>query len=240
MALDPQLVKLLIIKGAKCRRLSAQSPDQLELGGTDVDDKPEPRLLPKRESILGFVLHVNEGISRRQKDRVQARAAIRRKSEVAGLVRRLEPATQQITARLDMFCPRHDLISEADIGPGLEPLQPAFFDQIIAELAEAKCDLVITEMRSGDTATQPYIGAARSVAVAMLEAEIHDPTEDQGYKVHIRKQGRCRDFGQHVKQSEGCRIAHHRKIDEVLDRTAPKLCPDLRVFASHVLCCRMR
>src|ERR1043166_1280904 len=157
MALDPQFVKLLIIKGAKCRRQSAQSPDQPELGGTDVDDKPEPRLLPKRESILGFVLHVGWASSRRQQDRVQARAAIRRKSEVAGPVRSLEPATQQITARLDMFCPRHDLICEADIGPGLEPLQLASFDQIIAELAEAKCDLVVTEMRPGDSATQPDI-----------------------------------------------------------------------------------
>src|SRR5215467_15668259 len=160
MALDPQLIKLLIIKGAKCRRLSAKSPDQLELGGTDVNDQPEPRLLPKRESILGFVLHVNEGLSRRQKDRVQARAAIRRTSEVAGLVRSLERATQQIAARLDMFCPRHDLICEAEIGPGLEPLQPAFFDQIIAELAEAQCDLVLTEMRFGDNVIQPDIGVA--------------------------------------------------------------------------------
>src|SRR5215472_3439028 len=182
MALDPPFVKLLIIKGAKCRRQSAQRPDQLELGGTDVNDKPEPRLLPKRESLLGFVLHVNEGLARRQQDRVQARAAIRRTREVAGLVRRLERATQQITARPDMLCPRHDLICEAEIGPGLEPLQPAFFDQIIAELAEAKSDLVLTEMRAGDNATQPDIGAARSVAVAVLEAEIHDPTEDQGYK----------------------------------------------------------
>src|SRR5262249_48933375 len=95
MALDPKLIKLLIIKGAKCRRLSAKSPDQLELDGTDVNDKPEPRLLPKRESILGFVLHVNEGLSRRQKDRVQARAAIHRKSKVTGLVRSLEPALHQ-------------------------------------------------------------------------------------------------------------------------------------------------
>ena len=71
MALDPKLIKLLIVKGAKCRRQAAQRPDQPELGGDDVNDKPEPRLLREREAMLGFALHLGKRIARREKVRVQ-------------------------------------------------------------------------------------------------------------------------------------------------------------------------
>src|SRR5215510_6432856 len=122
-----------------------------------------------------------------------------------------------------MSCPRHDLIREAHIGPGLEALESACFDQIIAKLAEAIRDLVLTETWSSDYATQPDIGAARRVAVAALQAEIDDPTDDQTHKVRIREQRRRHEFGQNVEHRKGCRIAHHGKIDERLDRAAPKL-----------------
>ena len=78
-----------------------------------------------------------------------------------------------------MFRPWHDVNSENHIGPGLETLQAAFFDQFIAELTESKSGLVVAEVRSGYHA-KAYIGDARTVAVAMLEAEINHPTEDQG------------------------------------------------------------
>ena len=65
-------------------------------------DETEPRLLREREAMLGFALHFGERIARREKIRDQAGAAVRRKREVAALIRDLERATQQITARLDM------------------------------------------------------------------------------------------------------------------------------------------
>ena len=71
MALDPKLVKLRIVEGAECRRQAPQRPDQPELGGDEVDDKPEPRLLCEREAMLGFALHLGERIARREKVRVQ-------------------------------------------------------------------------------------------------------------------------------------------------------------------------
>ncbi len=71
------------------------------------------------------------------------------------------------------------MVAEDQIGPGLEALQPALFDQIIAELAEAKSGLVVAEVRPSDHA-QHCIGEARAVAVAVLEAEIDHPTDDQG------------------------------------------------------------
>ena len=74
------------------------------------------------------------------------------------------------------------MIAERHIGPGLETLQAAFFDQFIAELTESKSGLVVAEVRSGDHA-KPYIGEARTIAVAMLEAEIDHAADDE------RKQG---------------------------------------------------
>src|SRR4029077_11640483 len=142
----------------------------------------------KLEAILGFALYLNERIARREKGRVQVQAAVRRQGEIADLVRGLELPTQQIAASLDMFRPGHDKISKAHIGPGLEAPQSAFFDQFIAKPAESTSGCVVVEMWTGDHA-KPYIGEARTVAVAMLEAEVNRPADNQGKKVRIRKQG---------------------------------------------------
>ena len=87
-----------------------------------------------------------------------------------------------------MFRPWHDVVSEARIGPGLEALQAAFLDQLVAEATESKSDLVVAEVRSSYD-TKPYIGEARTVAIAILEAEVDRPADNQGKKVSIRKQG---------------------------------------------------
>ena len=79
------------------------------------------------------------------------------KVEVADLVRGLERPMYQVTASPDMFRPWHDVTSEDHIGPGLEALQAAFFDQFIAEPTESKSGLVVAEVRSGYHA-KPYVG----------------------------------------------------------------------------------
>ena len=78
--------------------------------------------------------------------------AVGRISEVADLVCRLERAAQQIAAGPDMSRPGQHDIAEVHIGPGLEARQSALFDQVIAELAEAKSGLVVAEARAGDHA----------------------------------------------------------------------------------------
>src|SRR6267378_3302496 len=118
-ALYPKLIKLPIIEGSKFRRQSAKSPDQPELSGSDVNDKPKPRFLRKCERILGFTLHINERVACREKIRDQVAAAVGRAIEVAHLVRRLQRAAQKITPSPDMSRPRQDETSEAHIGPGL-------------------------------------------------------------------------------------------------------------------------
>jgi hypothetical protein len=88
--LYPKLIKLPIIEGSKSRRQSAKRPDQPELSGSDVNDKPEPRFLRKCERILGFTLHIDERFPCRKKIRGHVAAAVSRAIEVARLVRRLQ------------------------------------------------------------------------------------------------------------------------------------------------------
>src|SRR5262249_22179234 len=113
-------------------------------------DETKPRLLGKLEAILGLVLHLGERISGREEVCIDVVAAERCKSEVAYLVRSLESATQQITARPNMLRPRHNKISEGHVRSGLKALQSALFDQCTPEPTEAKPALVVAKAQSGD------------------------------------------------------------------------------------------
>jgi len=144
----------------------------------------------------------------------------------------LPPRTRahHIAASPDMSHPGHNAISKLHIGPGLETRQSASFDQVIAELTEAIYGgPIVAEARAGDHG-QPYIGAARSVAVAALEAEIDRSAGDQGKQVRIRIHCRCPDLGQNVQRREGCRVAHQRQFDQRLDRAAPS-CDQIRSYS---------
>ena len=91
-ALHLKLVELLIVEAAKFRRQPAQRPDQPELRDDDVADETKPRLLRERETMLGFTLHLDERIARREKVRVQIGATVSRKGQVADPVCGLECA----------------------------------------------------------------------------------------------------------------------------------------------------
>src|SRR5262249_15814141 len=101
-ALDPHLVKLLIIQGAELPRQSPERPDQPELGGDDVNDIPEPHLPCKRETVLGFALRLGKRVARREQICVHLLAAIGRRSEVAALVGGVERAVQHLAASPEM------------------------------------------------------------------------------------------------------------------------------------------
>src|SRR3984893_6903590 len=212
MALDPKLIKLLIVEAAKRRRQSPESPDQGELCGHSVNDGPEPCFLRKSETILGLTLRIIERVARREKVGGQLAAAERRVSDVANLVCCLERAVHQIPASPDMFRPGQNDISKVHIGPGLEALPSASFDQVIAEPAEAVSGLVVAESRSGERAKQ-YVGEARTVAVAALEAEIDRSAGNQGKQIPIRIECRRHEFGQNIQSGERGRIAHQGQVD---------------------------
>src|SRR5258708_20856619 len=97
MALELNLIKLLIVKRAKFRRQATERTDKPELASDHVNDETKPCLLRKLEAILGFTLHLSDRISRRQEIRVQVLAAVRTESQVTFLVRGLKRATEQLT-----------------------------------------------------------------------------------------------------------------------------------------------
>jgi hypothetical protein len=71
MALKPQLIKLPIVKGTKSVRQATEGSDQPKLRGNAVSDETEPHLMGKLEAMLGFALHLNKRIARREQVRVQ-------------------------------------------------------------------------------------------------------------------------------------------------------------------------
>jgi hypothetical protein len=110
MLLKQELIKLPIVKGAELPGQATERSDKPELRGDDINDQTKPYLLRKRKAGLGFTLHLSERISGREQVRAQVGTTVRRKREIAGLVRSLKRPTHQITASLDMFRPWHDLI----------------------------------------------------------------------------------------------------------------------------------
>jgi hypothetical protein len=159
MPLERQLLESLFVETAEFRRETPKGPNKPELRTNDVNDETKPHFPRKIQAVLGFALHLNERIARCEKVPVQRPTTIRRKSEVAGLVRGLESTAQQIYANPNMFRPWHDEISEAHMGSDLEAIEPALFDKVIAEATETKSGLVAAEVRSGYDA-KPYIGEA--------------------------------------------------------------------------------
>src|SRR5262249_15254322 len=220
--LEPQFIKLPIIKGAEFRRRTTEVPDKPELRGHLVNGVTKAGFLCKREAMLGFALHLNQPIARREQDCVQAGATVRGEREVADLGRDFVSATQQFVANPDMRCPGHQLTSKIYIGPDLEGSQPPRFDQFIAKLAESKSGLVVTETRSGDHA-EPYVGHTRAVGVADVEAEINGLTDGQGKKVRIRMPDSRQYLGDNPQGRKGARVAHQGQLGELLDRVVPQM-----------------
>src|SRR6516225_4508317 len=78
---------------------------------------------------------------------------------------------RKLKASLEVPRPGHDGVCKVHIGPGSETLQAASFHQFVGKPTELKSSLVVAETRSGDH-PEHDIGDARTVAVAVLEAEI--------------------------------------------------------------------
>jgi len=132
-------------------------------------------------------LYLNQRISGREHVRIQLGAGIRRKGNVADLGCSIESGLQRTTTIPDMFCPWQDMSSERQIGSGLKALQPTTLDKFIAEPTKSISGLVVAETRSGEHA-QPHIRETRTVAVAVLEAEINRATDGKGKKVQVGEQ----------------------------------------------------
>ena len=88
-----------------------------------VNGEMEPHLQCKRETTLGFALHLTEWIARCEKVCVQVGVAGRLKIEITALVCGFERATHQIAATPDMSRPRNNQapnLSDSGVGLRLE------------------------------------------------------------------------------------------------------------------------
>src|SRR5262249_24207151 len=98
---------------------------------------------------------------------VQDVAAVRGISQITDPVRGVETATLELSPCLDVFRPGNDKSSKRHIGAGLIAMQSTLLHQMVTKLAKPESGLIVSEMRSSEH-TQPYIGVARCVAVAVL------------------------------------------------------------------------
>src|SRR5258708_3099019 len=156
----------------------------------------------KFETSLGFTLRFGQRISRCEKICIQVVAAICPEREVADSICDIERATYQFTTRPNVPGPWHNEIAECHVCSRLVTMQTALFDQRIPKPAELETSLVIIEVGSSDHA-QEHISEARSVAVAVLETEIHHPADYERKQITVGKKGRRHDLGHHIQGCEG-------------------------------------
>src|SRR5262249_35267671 len=138
-----------------------------------------------------------------------------------------------------MFRPWNDKSSEGHIGAGLIAMQATLLHQIVTKLAKPESGLIVSEMRSREH-TQPYIGVARSVTIAVLQTEPDHPTNHESKKSSIGPQCRCHDLSEHIQHIEHIRIGDQGQVNEFLDLPVSQQGPDLVVFLPYLLFGRVR
>src|SRR5262249_37566299 len=131
---------------------------------------------------------------------------------------------------LDVSRPWNDKSSKRHIGAGLIATQSTLLHQIVTKLAKPESGLIVSEMRSSEH-TQPYIGVARSVAVAVLQAEADHPTNYESKKSNIDEQRRCHDLSENIQNIEHVRIGDQGQVNEFLDLSVSQQGPDSVVFS---------
>ena len=118
-----------------------------------------------------------------------------------------------------MFGPGHNENAEPHVCPGLESPQPTPLDQVIAELAEPKAGLIVSKTRSGKGATMD-VGITGRIGVAVFQAEIDDPPQEQGKQIYVRKECRRQGLVHNFHRGHGLGVAHQGQVDEFLDLAA--------------------
>src|SRR5271165_420126 len=145
--------------------------------------------------------------------------AVSCKREVAALSGGLESAPQDIAAGPDISRPRYDVSPEVFVGPSLEALQLALFDQLVAEPAKLKAGGIVAEAWPSNMAKRNIV-VAGTVAVASLEAEIDRTANRHARKIRIDMPNGRHELRQNIERREGGRIAHQGQLNELPDRPA--------------------
>src|SRR5580658_5108952 len=108
-----------------------------------------------------------------------------------------------------MSHPWQDAISETYMSRNIKAPRATLFKQIIGELTESKCILVVAEPMPCDGA-KPDIVEARSVVVAVFDTETRCSADDQSIKIRIRKQCGSQHPSQNIQSRDRRGIAHQR------------------------------
>jgi hypothetical protein len=222
--IEPALIGPRLGAGGAVWCQAAQRPDQAELRHEAVNDGSKPRLAREGQAVLGLLLDLAERGSGSEEVCDQEGGAIRGKGEIAGVLRRLEGASHQGATGVQGPRPGHDVVPDNQVDARLEAGQPTLLHQSEPELTETEPRPVIAAVRPQDH-DELGIGQARSIAVPMLQTEVHHADEGKSKQMPIREQGRRQEPGEHVRGRVPIRLGHQRQINKRLDRTAPDRLP---------------
>src|SRR5215470_4475368 len=179
MTLELYFVKAFLVEGAESRRHSPQRTDESALRRDNSDDHTESDTSRELETSLSFTLHLGQRVSSREKICVQVVAAECGIDEITDPAGGVETASLELSPCLDVSRPWRDKSPKIHIGAGLIAMQSTVLHQVVTKLAKPESGPIVSETRSSDLAEE-YIGEARCVAVAVLQAEADHPTKHEG------------------------------------------------------------
>ena len=193
----------------------------------------------KVEAGLGLLMHLREGGTTREKLREDVVAADPGIGEVADLLRGFESIPREGAARASMPHRRFREIAKGQIDPGLQAVHSRLLDKVQPELAKADTRLVIPEVKP-EHVPHSCVSVARSVAIAVLQAEVHHAADDEAAKVLVGPQCRCHEGGNNDRGRARDRIHHAGQVEQSFDRPISELPPQPCVFILDFLLRRMR
>ena len=154
---------------------------------------------PERKTAARLPPGLRQVVSCNQVVRDELFAPVGRKREVAGSVGEVERTANQIAFGGDMFRPWDDTVGEGDVGARLVARQSTLLHEVEAELTEAIAILVVVELRAGQHG-EPRVAEARTIAVAVFQAQTHHPTHDQRHQMLVVEQRGRHDFAEDVQR----------------------------------------
>src|SRR6185295_1805004 len=117
--------------------------------------------------------------------------------------------------------------------------QPALLHQVQTELPEAEPGPEILEARPEEVG-EPGVGEARSVAVAVLQAEVRQSAGHKEEEILVGQRGWRQGRGKDVHGRARLGVRHQRQMNEILNRATPDLAPEALVFSLDLLLRRVR
>src|SRR4029453_10660700 len=125
---------------------------------------------------LGLSLRVDEGLTGQEEDGNLLDPRKRREREITGRIRGFKRVTAQVAGRSQWPDLGDASNGIRQTGPRLEPLEPAPFDEVVAEPAKPAAGLVAAKVRSGNRKKE-RVGLTGCFAFSRLTAEIDHPQE---------------------------------------------------------------